>query len=161
MAAPYKYTPEQLTKKIEEYYIYIESNPIKKVKTESNSKDTKTYIEYIQRPYTIEGLSEFLNVTHKTFNNWENNPLLLPIVIRAKQKIRQNKMEGAVAGIYNANIIIRDLSLRDTDTPQIINNIIPLNSNEVKAIAQSLANDYGKLPEKKPIEIDITPEEND
>ena len=161
MGAPVKYTAKVLESKIKEYYKFVDSNPAQKRKVEIHKGETKEYIEFIQLPYTIEGLCNFLNIDHKTFRNYENYADLFPIVTRARQIIRENKLSGATAGIFNANIVIRDLSLRDTDTPQVINNIIPLNSSEVQAIAQSLANDYGKLPEKKPIETDITPEEND
>ena len=159
MAAPYKYTPEELQSKVNDYFKYIDSNPIEKRKVEIHKGEKKEYIEYIQKPYTIEGLCNFLNITMKTFYNWENNAELLHIITRTRQIIIENKLSGSYSGIFNANIAIRDLSLRDTDTPQIINNIIPLNSSEVQAIAQSLANEYGSLPTKEVKTIDITPED--
>ena len=160
MAAPYKYTPEELQSKVNDYFKYIDSSPIEKRKTETHKGEVKEYIEYIKRPYTIEGLCNYLDITMKTFYNWEDCKDLIHIITRARQIIREDKLSGATAGIYNANIVARDLSLRDTDTPQIINNIIPLNSNEVQSIAQSLANEYGSLPAKEVKTIDITQDSN-
>ena len=139
MGAPVKYTAKVLEAKIKEYYKYVDDNPAQKRKVETYKGETKEYIEYIQLPYTIEGLCNFLNIDHKTFSNNENYPDLFPIVTRARQIIRENKLSGATAGIFNANIVIRDLSLRDSDAPQVINNIIPLNSNEVKINEELIA----------------------
>ena len=157
--APYKYEPEELQDKINKYFKFVDSSPIEKRKTETHKGEVKEYIEYIKRPYTIEGLCNYLDITMKTFYNWEDCKDLIHIITRARQIIRENKLSGSIAGIFNANIVIRDLSLRDTDTPQVINNIIPLNSSEVQAIAQSLSAEYGSLPTKEVKTIDITPED--
>jgi len=161
MGAPLKYDAKILEAKIKEYYKFVDDNPAQKRKVEIHKGETKEYIEFIQLPYTIEGLCDYLDICVKTFHNYENYPDLLQVVMRARQTIYAQKLSGATANLFNANVVIRDLGLKDTDTPQIINNIIPLNSSEVQAIAASLSAEYGKLPEKKPIEIDITPEEND
>lgn len=157
IGAPKKYTPEKLYNKCNDYFNHVKNNPIIKTKRETYKGEVKEYIEEIERPYTIEGLCIFLEISVKTFNYWNDDEELCNIVTYAREIIRNDKLSGATAGVYNANIVIRDLSLRDTDTPQVINNIIPLNSNEVKAIANSLAAEYGKLPTKKLKTIDITP----
>ena len=160
MGAPVKYTAKVLEAKIKEYYKFANDNPAQKRKIENHKGETKEYIEFIQLPYTIEGLCDYLDICVKTFHNYENYADLLQVVMRARQTIYAQKLSGATANLFNANVVIRDLGLKDSDAPQIVNNIIPLNSSEVQAIAQSLANEYGSLPTKEKI-IDITPVSED
>ena len=160
MGAPVKYTAKELEHKIKQYYKYVDSNPAQKRKVEIHKGETKEYIEFIQLPYTIEGLCDYLDICVKTFHNYENYPDLLQVVMRARQTIYAQKLSGATANLFNANVVIRDLGLKDSDTPQIINNIIPLNSSEVQAIAQSLSAEYGSLPAKEVKTIDITKDSN-
>jgi len=154
VGAPFKYEPEELAQKIKDYYKEIDNNPIEKKKVETSLKDTKETIEYIKRPYTIEGLCNYLDITCKTFRNWENNEQLLPIITRARQTIYDNKLEGATAGVFNANIVALDLGMARKEEQQQSGLLIPINGKEAKAILQSLSNEYGTLPEVKTIDIE-------
>ena len=159
--APFKFEPEELSDKIEEYFSHIDNNPIQKIKTETSNKDTKEIIEYIKRPYTIEGLCNYLGIQRKTFMDWESQPLLINIVTYARQKIYENKLEGAIAGVFNANIIIRDLSLRD-ESLEVVNNIlIPLSRKELASITQTLDVEYGEVPDIEPLQIEAKKSDNE
>ena len=159
--APFKFEPEELSKRINEYYIYVDSNPIIKKKVETSNKDTKETIEYIKRPYTLEGLYSFLDIDHKTFKNWENNKTFLPIVTRARQIIYNNKLEGAVAGVFNANIVALELGLIKRDSEVKPSILIPISSKEAKALLSNIADDYGELPPTEEAKIiDITHEDD-
>jgi len=151
---PFKYEPKELAQKIKEYYKEIDENPIEKRKVETSNKDTKETIEYIKRPYLLEGLCNYLDITLKTFKSWENNEQLLPLVTRARQTIYDNKLEGATAGVFNANIVALDLGMARKEEQQQSGLLIPINGKEAKAILQSLSNEYGTLPEVKTIDIE-------
>jgi len=154
VGAPFKYEPEELAQKIKDYYKEIDNNPIEKKKVETSNKDTKETIEYIKRPYTIEGLCNYLDITCKTFRNWENNEQLLPLITRARQTIYDNKLEGATAGIFNSNIVALDLGMARKEQEQQAGLLIPIGTKEAKAILQSLSDEYGELPEPKTIDVE-------
>lgn len=68
------------------------------------------------RPYTIEGLCIFLDISSRTFRNYQNMDeykAFLPILSMIEDIIRTQKFEGAAVGAFNSNIIARDLGLRD------------------------------------------------
>ena len=153
---PFKYEPEELAQKIKNYYTDVDNNPIQKRKVETSLKDSKETIEYIKRPYTIEGLCNYLDITTKTFRDWEKNDILISIITRARQKIYANKMDGATAGVFNANIVALDLGLKAREDKQVNNILLPLGVKELKAITESLGADYGELPET--IDINHTEE---
>ena len=153
---PLKYNAINLRKKINDYFNYIDNNPIKKIKTESYKGEVKEYIEYIKRPYLIQGLCIHLDITLATLKNYEKSPELLKVITCAREKIYNNKMEGATAGIFNSNIVALDLGLKAKEEQTINNIILPLGSTEIRQITQDLSSIYGKLPEPEPEIIDIT-----
>jgi vacuolar-type H+-ATPase subunit D/Vma8 len=75
------------------------------------------------RAMTMEGLCIFLDVNTKYFNQFEIelkdkkdkiSKDFSNIITRIREVIRNQKFEGAAAGFLNANIIARDLGLKDS-----------------------------------------------
>ena len=153
---PKKYTPEEFALKCEEYFNYMDNNPYKKKKYEIYKGETKEYIEEIKQPYTIEGLCLYVGITSVTFRNLENDKEYLSIITYARDRIYNNKLSGATDGTFNANIVIRDLGLKDSATVIHETSIKELQPNEIKQLKESLSSMYGEV---KPVTIDITPEE--
>ena len=68
-------------------------------------------------PYTITGLCIFLDIDIRTWRNYKNldvNKDFFPIITHVENIIYTQKFEGATVGAFNANIIARDLGLKDT-----------------------------------------------
>lgn len=131
-------TPDELWKACCEYFQYIDENPLHSVeqsrggRTKSDLEVTKDGVKEVDtglielpllRPYTIKGLCIFLNVTSKYLNNFEESlenmedkelaEDFLQIITRVKDIIYTQKFEGAAAGLFQQNIIARDLGLVD------------------------------------------------
>jgi hypothetical protein len=68
------------------------------------------------RAMTIDGLCLFLDVDLKTWFNWRAEEDFFPVTTRAESVIRSQKFAGAAADMLNANIIARDLGLKDAAT---------------------------------------------
>lgn len=105
------YTPESLLEASCNYFQWCEDNPW----TEKDwvGKDAVMVKRETPRPFTLQGLCIFLNISDQTLNNYEKSEEYFGIVTRIKQIIYNQKFEGAAVGAYNANIIARDLGLSD------------------------------------------------
>ena len=108
-------TPDDLWIAATEYFQSVVDNPI----IAQDNKGTKNVntISFI-RPFTIGGLCIYLDCNVGYFNDFEK---ALPpgeqdfsvIITRIKQIIYTQKFEGASVGIFNHNIIARDLGLTE------------------------------------------------
>jgi len=104
-------TPEILLQKAYEYFQWVDENPIKTTKTTVSDKGTYTNTDILQRPYTWEGLYVYLDVCnleyYKKLDDYSN------VITRINNVMRSQKFEGASVGIFNSNIIARDLGLKE------------------------------------------------
>ena len=106
-------------------------------KSMSDTVEIKT-----SRPYTLTALCLFLGVNTQYFKTFKaqlkkEDPLyedFNTIITRIEETIYSQKFEGASVGLFNANIIARDLGLSDkkeldhTTKGESINNITDLSS---------------------------------
>lgn len=93
---------------------YFESTDQRKwYKTEFNGKDARECRVPIETPYTLQGLCLFLDIDQKTWALYEKREDFIPITTRVRNIIYTQKFEGAAVGVFNANIIARDLGLVD------------------------------------------------
>ena len=152
-----KYTPEEFKIKCDEYFDHINNTPYLKRKYEIYKGETKEYIEEIKQPYTIEGLCIFAGISTVTFYNYENNKDFINVITYARDRIYNNKLSGATDGTFNANIVIRDLGLKDNATVTHETSIKELQPSELKQLHNDISLLYGTV---EPITIDITPEES-
>jgi hypothetical protein len=71
------------------------------------------------RAMSIGALCLHINVAHRTWNEWKQEggdhfrSDLSPVITRAEAIIYKQKFEGASADLLNANIIARDLGLKE------------------------------------------------
>ncbi len=106
-------TPDLLWEAATEYFEATDKR--KWVKTEFNGKNaTECHIPN-ETPYTLSGLCLYLNASREWWNKFKNanHPDFLQVVSRIDEIIYTQKFEGAAVGAFNANIISRDLGLRD------------------------------------------------
>jgi len=106
-------TPEILWEACVEYFEWVSKNPL---------WETKSYMyqgvpiqDQIDKPraMTITGLCIFLDITTKTWGEYKANNDFSYIIGKVEDIIRTQKLEGAAADIFNANIIARELGLAD------------------------------------------------
>jgi hypothetical protein len=102
---------EKLWKDCEDYFKFMDENPIEF----EDNKGTKNLNKVkLKRPYTLHSLCLFLDISRDTWIDWrKNNKDLSEVVRKVDDIIYNQKFEGAVVGLYNANIIIRDLGLAE------------------------------------------------
>lgn len=94
-----------------EYFDWVEDNPLGKAIVYQGEVSSKP--ESLMRAMTISGLCLFLDITEKTWSNYRKYKDYLQVTTRAEQIIYNQKFAGAAAGLFNANIIARDLGLSD------------------------------------------------
>ena len=144
MARPYKYTPEQLQKKIDEYFDWAENNPLYKYDVVKTGVDAGKELKIkIARPYTVQALVWFLNIDSQTWYNLtsedQKNEALFEIATRANNRIKQNQMDGASAGLYQPMIIARLNGLSEkTDGTIATMDTTGKTSEEIKAAIQAI-----------------------
>jgi len=112
-------TPEDLWKAVVPYFDYCDNNPIqtKETKTIIKNKTDKsepyeTKIVHHKIPYTWEGMYSYIGVC--SLDHYKTKSAFSGIIGYIKNIIYNQKFSGAAAGIFNANLIARDLGIKDT-----------------------------------------------
>lgn len=62
-----------------------------------------------EKPYTMSGLAESLDIDRRTLTNYNNNELFFPLIKKAKQKVERQLEENALMGKANATFTIFNL----------------------------------------------------
>jgi len=106
--------PEILWDASVEYFNWVESNPLYESKVVSYQGDNELIPVPLMRAMTVEGLCLFLDIDQQTLSNYQDKEDFFGVVASIKNVIRQQKFEGASAGLLNSNIIARDLGLKDS-----------------------------------------------
>lgn len=117
-----KYTPEQIADEFQKYIEDLKRNPIE-VETDYRRQAETTgrvsqlrIVKYPRPPKVLDFVRRWLGMTHQA---WYQLPTRkrgkdYETVIEAiNQYCADVKFDGAAVGIYNAQIIARDLGLRD------------------------------------------------
>lgn len=103
---------------------YFEATDARKwVKADWVGKDAIKVYRETETPYTISGLCLFLDIDENTFYRYEKEEPyqdFWDIISRIRRIIFTQKFEGAAVGVFNANIIARDLGLVDKKEQHII-----------------------------------------
>lgn len=106
-------TPKALLDSCNEYFQWCIDNPLK----ESQAFHFQGFITYASidkmRPFTLEGLCNFIDISTKAFKLYEERQDFVPVTTRIRQIIENQQFEGAAAGFLNPNIIARKLGLTD------------------------------------------------
>ena len=106
-------TPDLLWEAACEYFDWCENNPI--METDFRGKDAYEVQIPKKRPFTLHGLCLYLEAST---NYWKEHRKaatsdFLAVVTHIEEIIYNQKFTGAAIGIFNANIIARDLGLTD------------------------------------------------
>lgn len=118
-------TPEIFLDACNEYFKWCVDNPLlESIPMKRKISRDEEVIEMIEvpkmRPFTIQGLCNYLDISVKTFALYEERQEFIPVTTRARQIIYNQKFEGAASGFLNPNIIARDLGLVDKKERTVI-----------------------------------------
>lgn len=116
-----------------EYFEWVDKNPFieEKPMVTSNGSNMGSSIEMaemkVKRPYTLHALCLYLDCGTAYFRNFKNESRgnsddFKSVIAKIEETIYNQKFEGAAAGFFNANIIARDLGLKDTINNNINDN---------------------------------------
>jgi len=125
----HKYTPEKLLEEIVMYMEWLEANPLYEQKVFSYQGKIVTHEAPKMRAATIAGFCLFADICEKTFANYREDKDFIQVIKRIETIIYSQKFEGASADLLNANIIARDLGLKDKS--DITSGDEPINKNTI------------------------------
>jgi hypothetical protein len=122
-------TPELLLEAAYEYFEWCEEHPW--IKTESTTGINRNDCKEIptERPFTLSGLCLYLDCSSSYFRAFKSTILpenidFLTVIERIEEIIYTQKFEGAAVGAFNANIIARDLGLKENIEQNVNNNVV-------------------------------------
>lgn len=119
-----------------EYFDWVEANPLKEAQAFAYQGDVKLQELPKMRAMTIAGLCIFLDIDRTTWAAYATRDGFSSVTTRVDDIIRAQKFEGAAAGLLNANIIARDLGLKDAQVVETPDLKRPLTDAELEAIAR-------------------------
>ena len=97
-----------------EYFQWCDEHPLQKQEAFAfQGVVTKEDLDLL-RAYTMTGLCLYLDCGEKYFYNFKGEKDFEIIIERIKKIIYDQKFTGAASGLFNANIIARDLGLKDS-----------------------------------------------
>lgn len=142
-------SPEQLKNFIQEYFDWADNNPIYTYHTQLDKVTGSPVKIANQRPYTLEALAEHLGITARTLRNYKNREGyedFFPIIIWARQKITNQRIEYGSLGAFKENFV-KFLLINTTDdyvdkveqkVTQTNLNSEPLTKDQIKEISDAL-----------------------
>lgn len=106
-------SPEELWSACTEYFDWIEENPLYETKAFAFQGVVTQEAIPKMRAMTIIGLCLFLDIDRSTWYALKAKEGFSDITTRAEEVIYNQKFSGAAADLLNANIIARDLGLKE------------------------------------------------
>lgn len=127
-------TPEVMWEAAVEYFNWCEDNPL--IEIDFRGKDNAEVELPKMRAFTLNGLCLFLGVNTVYFNDFADGLKgktdqitkdFSEVITRIRDTIYTQKFTGAASGFLNANIIARDLGLKDNKELGVtVNKEVPL-----------------------------------
>jgi len=105
--------PEHLLNAACEYFDWCHENPLIEMKAFASGGDVVQEPIPKMRPFTIGGLCIFLDIGTSTWSDYKAKDDFSAVTRQIDEIIRDQKFTGAASGFFNANIIARDLGLKD------------------------------------------------
>ncbi|CNE35971.1 DNA-packaging protein [Yersinia intermedia] len=106
-------SPEVLWAACIEYFDWVEKHPLWETKAFAfQGVVTKATLPKM-RAMTLKGLCLFLDISDETWRSYRAREDFIGVITRAENVIYDQKFSGAAADLLNANIIARDLGLKE------------------------------------------------
>lgn len=106
-------SPEQLWDAACEYFEWVDKNPLKEEKGFAFQGVVTKATFSKMRAMTLDGLLLFLDISDNCWRDYKVKEDFTQVTTRIEKVIRSQKFAGAAADLLNANIIARDLGLKD------------------------------------------------
>ena len=106
-------TPEDLEAAALEYFQWAADNPRYNLHTTFSKGKPKQHKVAVPRPLTIERLCTRLGIDKTTWGRYREKEDFRPVIARVENVIRADKIEGAVNGQYQHQIVARIYGLSD------------------------------------------------
>lgn len=109
-------SPQAMREAAEEYFNWCDAHPFYKAEAIKSGDMAGTLMKVpVMRPYTYEGFLSYIDAGKEYWRQFkkEHPPDFSGIIDWISQTIYNQKFSGAAANLLNANIIARDLGLRD------------------------------------------------
>jgi hypothetical protein len=107
-------TPSHMLKACSEYFQWVKENPLYEAKAFAYQGDITIAQVPKMRAMTLAGLRMFVGMSEQTWYNYKEKAGYLEVMAEIEEAIKDQKFVGAAADMLNANIIARDLGLRDS-----------------------------------------------
>lgn len=123
-------TPELMMEAAASYFEWCDNNPLFEQKVfHSQGIITKTEVEH-KRPYTISGFCAHSGLSDSGWYDYKNRTEFSAYCEIILKHMYEQKFNGAAIGIFNANLIARDLGIREvSDVKQEVSGTTTVNSN--------------------------------
>lgn len=117
-----RYSPEDLAEEFKKYIADLEENQIevetnyRYMTSNDERRQQRRSQKYARPPKILDFVTRWLGMTHQwwyTLPNGKRGADYAAVIERITQYCYDTKFDGAVCGLYNANIIARDLGLKD------------------------------------------------
>ena len=122
---------EELWEASLEYFQWVEENPLWEDKPVHYQGAMITNAVAKMRAMTLEGLWLFLDISTQTWYDYKEKQDFIEVISKIENVIESQKFVGAAADLLNANIIARDLGLKDESKREV----------DVKGITVTLSKD--------------------
>ncbi len=108
-----KHSPERLEQSAIEYFEWATENPITERKLATAGGEVQIVELPRARPFTLHAYCLFAGVSRRHFDNLAHKDEYKDVINWIKDVCYAQKFEGAAVGLFNANLISRDLGLAD------------------------------------------------
>lgn len=106
-------SPEQMAIRAREYFEWCAENTLEEEKLFAFQGEVTRDSVFHKRPFTQAGLCIFLGISEDTYRNYKLKPEFFEVTSEIDKIMYEQKFAGASVGLFNANIIARDLGLKD------------------------------------------------
>lgn len=140
-------SPGELEIYIDDYFEEMDRRKVK-VYAKQLDKEGKPVILNVQRPYTVEGLCLHIGCGRRTLTDYETKEgfeEFTPVIMRAKQKIVEQRVTYGLVGAFDANFarftLMNMTDMREKGQSENTNYnhpIEPLTAGEARKIAKQL-----------------------
>lgn len=122
----------------EQYFEWVEDNPLEEAKLVSYEGQSKLESVPKMRAMTIGGLCLFLDITVETWTKWrsDDDKDFSDVTRWADEVIRDQKFTGASSNMLNANIIARDLGLKDLNETSHKGSVVIKNEPDLSSLTK-------------------------
>jgi len=141
--------PETLWNEACKYFNWCDQNPWHRnevIKGGKMAGEIKSVA--IERPYTMQGLTLYLNISLQYFDNFERNlnpetneqdKGFMLVLSRIRETISRQKLEGAMVGTFNPMIVSRIEGLSDKQEIRTQQDIkVNVSDDEARRIAKNI-----------------------